>query len=98
MSATPETNNVIPAMPVMAQGNEVVVWTRHGCVQCRPTIRQLSDKGIPHRELNVDEVPGAVEAMLAANFMQVPLVVTSETAWTGFRPDLIEQLAQRIAA
>ena len=40
----------------------------------------------------------AHQAGCAAGFQQAPVVITPDNSWTGYRPDLIREVAQQVAA
>lgn len=88
-----------PVLPVQPSGEEVILWSKPSCVQCTATERKLTEKGIPFRHLDLTENPEALDAMKRAGLMQAPVVQhASLGTWTGYRPDLIDQVADRVAA
>ena len=40
----------------------------------------------------------SLEQLQAAGFQQAPVVITPDNSWTGYRPDLIREVAQQVAA
>ena len=42
--------------------------------------------------------PSTLEQLQAAGFQQAPVVITPDNSWTGYRPDLIREVAQQVAA
>ena len=75
----------------------ITVYTKPSCVQCTATYRALDNKGLEYEilDLSVDET--ALEAVKALGYLQAPVVITDEDHWSGFRPDKINELAQRLA-
>lgn len=92
------TAPAVPAMPLTPVGNQVIVYTKPSCVQCNATYRALDSKGIDYEVVDLTEDPAALEALRDANWMQAPVVHTAGDIWSGFRPDKIGELAQRVAA
>ena len=43
-------------------------------------------------------VPVLIAQLQAAGFQQAPVVITPDNSWTGYRPDLIREVAQQVAA
>lgn len=89
-------------LPVLAFRNVweeqimVTVYGRSGCVQCDATIRTLEIKEVRHHYFNVDELGSEAEDFLRSlGHQQLPVVVAGPVHWSGFRPDLIVELARR---
>lgn len=98
MSLTAEPiEAVIPTMPIEPVGDQVIIWSKPRCVQCTATYRALDDKGIDYIVEALDENPEAIQALRNANILQAPFVQTATDAWTGFRPDKINEIAAAIA-
>ena len=73
----------------------IVIYTRSNCVQCHATKRAMENRGVAFEMVNIDLVPDAADTLRAQGFRQLPVVVTGETSWSGFRPDMINRLATR---
>ncbi|HUH53756.1 MAG TPA: glutaredoxin-like protein NrdH [Pseudomonadales bacterium] len=75
----------------------ITVYTKPSCVQCNATYRALDSKGIEYEilDLSVDET--ALETVKDLGYLQAPVVVADGDHWSGFRPDKIEELANRLA-
>jgi glutaredoxin-like protein NrdH len=71
----------------------VTVYTKAHCPQCDATKRQLSKQGVDFDVVDLTENPEQIENFLAQGFKQTPIVVTEEASWSGYRPDMIKQLA-----
>lgn len=75
----------------------ITVYTKPACVQCTATYRALDSKGIAYEVVDLSQDPTALEQVKALGYMQAPVVVTDEDHWSGFRPDMIDELATRLA-
>lgn len=75
----------------------VTVYTKPSCVQCTATYRALDAKGIEYDVLDLSVDPQALEAVKELGYLQAPVVITDDGHWSGFRPDKIDELAQRLA-
>ncbi len=72
----------------------VRVYTKPRCQPCRATKRRLTDAGIGFVEEDLTD-PGNLAAAKALGHTHAPVVVVGEESWSGFRPDLINDLAKR---
>lgn len=75
----------------------IIIYTRNNCVQCHATKRALESRGVDFELINIDNQPDAADMLRAQGFRQLPVVVTEETSWSGFRPDMINRLRQNVA-
>lgn len=71
---------------------QVTVYSKPSCVQCTATYRALDSKGIAYVMVDLTETPDALETVKGFGYLQAPVVVTGESHWSGFRPDLIQGL------
>lgn len=76
----------------------VTVYTREGCVQCNATTRDLDKAGIEYALIDVTHDEPAADALRAEGHQQLPVVVTENETWTGYRPDKIKAYARLITA
>lgn len=74
----------------------VTVYSKPSCVQCNATYRALDNKGINYQVIDVSADDKAAEYVKGLGYMQAPVVVTDDEHWSGFRPDKIEALSQRL--
>lgn len=74
----------------------VTVYTKPACVQCNATYRALDSQGIEYEVLDVSADEQALQTVKELGYLQAPVVVTDEDHWSGFRPDKIAQLAERL--
>ncbi|NMN00206.1 NrdH-redoxin [Bifidobacterium sp. DSM 109958] len=75
----------------------ITVFTKPHCPQCDATKRQLTKHGLDFETVDVEQHPEILEQLRAAGFMQAPVVIAPDTSWTGYRPDLIRELARQHA-
>lgn len=73
---------------------KVTVYSKPKCPQCTATTRTLDRKGIPYTVVDVTTDADAYALVQELGYRQVPVVVIgNDHHWTGFRPDLIAELA-----
>ena len=82
----------------------VNLYTKPQCVQCTATKRLLEREGIPFHTVNLPDDPDALEYIKELGYQQAPVVVLDGgdmvndrdggviVHWSGFRPDLLNQL------
>ncbi|MBN7482126.1 glutaredoxin domain-containing protein [Mycobacteroides abscessus] len=79
--------------------NEVVVYTKPGCVQCDATKKALQRADISHRSLDVTADTAARDVVRALGYSALPVVVLPDGRhWSGFLPDRIADLVKTKAA
>lgn len=71
----------------------ITVYTKPSCAQCTATYRALDKHGIEYDTVNISDNGDALLTIKEMGYLQAPVVVTEDTHWSGFRPDLIEKLA-----
>lgn len=82
--------------------SEVTVYsTGPSCQRCRLTCQRLDELGVRYDVVELHEAHNAaIRAFLVdeLGYREAPIVETDrgQTRWTGFRPDLIDALGQRI--
>ena len=76
----------------------VTVYTKPSCVQCNATYRKLDALGIRYEVLDLSQDEEALEMTKSLGYMQAPVVIAGDEHWSGFRPDKIEELAEKLAA
>ena len=75
----------------------IIIYTRNNCVQCHATKRAMESRGFDFELINIDNHPDAADMLRAQGFRQLPGVVTEQSSWSGFRPDMINRLRQSVA-
>jgi len=71
--------------------NPVTVHTKPNCVQCTATKRKLGTLGIPYTEVELTDESAA--QFKRFGHLSAPIVTTREHSFSGYRPDLLEDLA-----
>lgn len=73
----------------------IKVYSRPGatCPQCEATFRFLKTRNIAHEAIDIDTDAEALSLIRSMGYAQVPVIVTSDRHWSGYRPDLLEELA-----
>lgn len=67
-----------------------IIYSRTNCVQCKFTKKEFDKLGLSYEEINVDEDERAFNKLKGMGYSSVPVIMTDEKVWTGFRPDLIK--------
>ncbi|MCA1923155.1 glutaredoxin-like protein NrdH [Buttiauxella noackiae] len=76
----------------------ITIYTRNDCVQCHATKRAIESRGFAFDLINLDSNPEAADELRALGYRQLPVVVTEQESWSGFRPDMINRLHIRASA
>lgn len=74
----------------------VTVYSKPACVQCTATYRALDRNGIAYDTVDVTQDEEALTRIKKLGYQQAPVVITESTHWSGFRPDHIDELAERL--
>ena len=74
---------------------KVTVYTLPSCVQCNQTKKLLDREGVEFETVQLEDHPDKAAEFKDAGLLQAPIVVVGNDGrrWTGFRPDLIKELA-----
>jgi glutaredoxin-like protein NrdH len=77
----------------------LIVYTNgkdeHGndiCQACRLTKTMIESKRLPYTEIDISADHKSADLLRAAGHLELPVVVTGNDVWTGFRPDKIRGL------
>ena len=71
----------------------IIVYSKPACVQCTATTRALDAKGISYDLIDLTQDDTALTHDTELGYRQAPVVVAGSEHWSGFRPDMIAQLA-----
>ncbi len=71
----------------------ITVYSKPACVQCTATTRALDAKGITYDVIDLTQDDSAMTHVIQLGYRQAPVVVAGSDHWSGFRPDMIAQLA-----
>lgn len=75
----------------------ITVYTKPACVQCNATYRALDAAGITYETVDLTQSATSLDQVKALGYLQAPVVITDDGEhWSGFRPDKIADLAERL--
>lgn len=74
----------------------ITVYSKPACVQCTATTRELDKRGVAYEYIDLTKDAEAMKTVQSLGYMQVPVVVTGNDHWSGFRPDKIGQLTEKV--
>jgi len=73
--------------------NNVIVYSKNNCMQCKMTKRYLKEHNVPFEERNINLQPQYLDALKQQGFQSVPVVMNAATdPIVGFRPDSLKEL------
>ena len=72
--------------------SNVTVYSKPNCPQCTQTKKKLEQKGIAFEVIDISQDKKAAQTVNDLGYRQVPVVVSGEKHWSGFRPDLLDAL------
>ncbi|MFZ4843002.1 glutaredoxin family protein [Mycetocola saprophilus] len=71
----------------------ITLYTTPGCIQCGLTRKVLDARAIAYDLIDLTTNPTAHAYVTATlGYRQAPVIVTENTTWSGFRPDLLNAL------
>ncbi|WP_279051999.1 glutaredoxin-like protein NrdH [Cedecea davisae] len=76
----------------------ITIYTKTDCVQCHATKRAMESRGFTFDLISLDQNPEAADDLRARGYRQLPVVVTEQESWSGFRPDMINRLSVAASA
>ncbi|MDO5061342.1 MAG: glutaredoxin-like protein NrdH [Actinomycetaceae bacterium] len=76
----------------------ITVYSKPQCVQCDATKRALKKQGLEFEVIDMSLDLEALEFVKGLGYVQAPVVMAGDQHWSGYRPDLIKQIAQSVAA
>lgn len=65
------------------------IYTSPYCDKCTKTIGEYERRQMPVKTIDVEQTPGALHALTAMGFRRLPVVITDEDKWSGYRLDKI---------
>jgi glutaredoxin-like protein NrdH len=79
---------------------KITVYTKKPCPQCDMTKKVLKRYGLEFEEVDLPSNPDLLEKFKDEGLLQAPIVVIGNDGrrWSGFRPDLLEELKPKDAA
>lgn len=83
----------MPAQPTLPGLEQIVVYSNRVCTACANTYRKLDALGVPYAVRYLEEEPEEVAAAFRADgHRQAPVVTGPFPSFSGFRPDLLEDV------
>ncbi|ADZ43643.1 TPA: glutaredoxin-like protein NrdH [Yersinia enterocolitica] len=76
----------------------IIIYSKPDCVQCNATYRAFDKQGITYQVIDLTEDSQALNHVKSLGYQQVPVIITGDDHWSGFRPDKISALAQAVSA
>ena len=75
----------------------ITVYSKPSCVQCNATYRALDKLGFEYEVVDISQDSDARDYVMSLGHLQAPVVVAGGVHWSGYRPDQIGALAERMA-
>ncbi len=75
----------------------ITVYSKPACVQCTATYRALDKLGHEYTVVDISEDADARDYVMSLGHLQAPVVVAGGENWSGYRPDRIAALAEKLA-
>jgi glutaredoxin-like protein NrdH len=75
----------------------ITVYAKPHCPQCDATKRQLNKFGMEYNVIDLTQNEEALDMFISKGYQQAPVVVAGEDTWSGFRPDMIKKVAEKIS-
>jgi len=80
----------------MSTGPAITVYSQGACVQCNATYRALDKLGAEYTVVDISEDADARDYVMSLGHLQAPVVIVDGDSWSGYRPDRIKALAERV--
>ena len=75
----------------------ITVYSKPACVQCNATYRALDKLDADYTVVDISEDADARDCVMSLGHLQAPVVIVDGEHWSGYRPDRIGALAERLA-
>jgi len=75
----------------------ITVYSKADWVQCTATYRGLDKLGHEYTVVDISEDADARDYVMSLGHLQAPVVVAGGENWSGYRPDRIKALADKLA-
>ena len=76
----------------------ITVYSKPACVQCTATYRALDKLDTDYTVVDISEDADARDYVMSLGHLQAPVVIVDGEHWSGYRPDRIKALADRLAS
>lgn len=70
----------------------ITLYSKPACVQCTATKKALDKTDISYNVIDISQDNDVRDLVLELGYTSVPVVVSGDKHWSGFRPDLLSQL------
>lgn len=70
----------------------ITLYSKPACVQCTATKKALDKADIDYDTIDISQDNEDRDLVLELGYTSVPVVVSGDKHWSGFRPDLLSQL------
>lgn len=71
----------------------VSIYSKPGCQPCKRTKAAFDKRGIAYTERDVTVDEAALARVQELGYMSMPVVEAGDTHWSGYQPDLINDVA-----
>lgn len=71
----------------------IVIYTGTNCMGCNMTKKFFKENGVDFEERNVED-PTFLAQAKETGFNSIPIVVTNDDVFVGFRPDKLKAIAK----
>jgi glutaredoxin-like protein NrdH len=68
------------------------LYTKPNCVQCDQTKKFLDRNNLEYVSVDISSDQEAYNKAVEMGFTSAPIVVTDNGAWSGFKPDRLQEL------
>ncbi|WP_028045456.1 glutaredoxin-like protein NrdH [Cellulomonas sp. URHE0023] len=75
----------------------ITVYSKPACVQCTATYRALDKLEADYDVVDISQDADARDYVMSLGHLQAPVVIVDGEHWSGYRPDRIKALAERLA-
>lgn len=70
----------------------ITVYTTPACPGCMMTKKKLDDLGIRYEVVDMSTNVDSLDYVRSLGYTQAPVVITEDSAWSGFQPDRLREL------
>lgn len=75
---------------------KVTVYSKEHCPQCDATKRKLDKLGVDYDDVDLTDDDDLRNEMISKGFKATPIVITDDDSWSGYRPDKLKELTDRV--
>ena len=75
-----------------ANGKQIVMYTTSSCPACKMAKQYMAEKGIPYREINVEQSREGYEEFRRLGGQGVPLIIVGDRRMEGFNPQALQAM------